>query len=996
MHMAVFNEHKVMELNEFLMCQCSKERGVYCNRHKTELLELYCNECDEAFCMTCQDNLHGYSGHHTLPLTMAVPKLPTVVGKLVENAKKLAKESLPKAIHETSMAKLLLKQRLERAQMEVQEMTECQINLIKEKEEETLCELEGICANKMECLDKEEKRLRENSHQLQNTWTAAEEILKYANNTELLAMKDTLVARLTEVNRKEFSNPSCNLRDETALFFKTNMTSSDLSQIRESFGDIQQSLVSSADVYADGDGLYSSVVGQQETVVIKTRCEYISGLINNFSVHLENHMRREEPVELLDDVEKNGTYKLVLCPQIAGKYKLYITLFKKHIRGSPFCIQVHRKSCSEESDAEDDSGRREKSQASKTFGKERKQMAQRGRVDKSYLLKIRDWIQSDQCSSSNVSPGHRNVPVDTFDELPRGGTVGLNSISSPVAAKTAEWNSTASKVENRDDAVSALVPVKDSEPFPTITENHEGPLLHSGRFCRETCDSNENAIQSSVQLMCSENWDSDNSSAYIPLKSEEKLATKTRKYDLNENYLQCDSSVSVQRNERVENEWDASGIDLSRSNCLESSQTNDTDWACLLDKRRCTSQEIEGDHAELIERKEDLTHQYGEGKSCENSLYENEKSGSSGTPSKRQSVNLSASPCSSVSTMSSGSSRRERWLVKKPPNSGPLRKPSAACLKQSIEKDDSGDIYHLTVKENDSTKEEDTVPMVPDDDLDLDNMIGDKCDVSAALVQKFGSFGKEHGCLRFPLGICVTLTGDHIVTDNANDRVEVFSPGGAFKYSLGKFGQFSRPSAVLVTKLGDIVVKDRIKLHMFSSDGVFLRSFGSMLKSPYGLAIDGQGQIVTLDISMNSCRIFVFDLKGSVRSCKPFEPVMDLSFHKCRFLDVYEDRVIVSDLGNNAVYITTLEGKLLRKFGQKGMGPGQFNEPSGVTVDSKGNILVADSKNDRIQAFRLSGDFIGYVTCQGGVKRPSDILLTKDRHLMVVSFLGHCVKKFRL
>lgn len=37
------------------------------------------------------------------------------------------------------------------------------------------------------------------------------------------------------------------------------------------------------------------------------------------------------------------------------------------------------------------------------------------------------------------------------------------------------------------------------------------------------------------------------------------------------------------------------------------------------------------------------------------------------------------------------------------------------------------------------------------------------------------------------------------------------------------------------------------------------------------------------------------------------------------------------------------------KFGSNGEGNGQFNAPTGVAVDSTGNIIVADWGNSRIQ-----------------------------------------------
>ena len=47
--------------------------------------------------------------------------------------------------------------------------------------------------------------------------------------------------------------------------------------------------------------------------------------------------------------------------------------------------------------------------------------------------------------------------------------------------------------------------------------------------------------------------------------------------------------------------------------------------------------------------------------------------------------------------------------------------------------------------------------------------------------------------------------------------------------------------------------------------------------------------------------------------------------------------------------MTDLQGKLKFTFGRGGYGNGEFYEPSGIEVDSSGNMIIADSKNDRIQ-----------------------------------------------
>src|SRR3989304_4859767 len=50
--------------------------------------------------------------------------------------------------------------------------------------------------------------------------------------------------------------------------------------------------------------------------------------------------------------------------------------------------------------------------------------------------------------------------------------------------------------------------------------------------------------------------------------------------------------------------------------------------------------------------------------------------------------------------------------------------------------------------------------------------------------------------------------------------------------------------------------------------------------------------------------------------------------------------------------------EFLLSFGTLGSGDGQFHDPSGVAVDSGGNIYVADTVNNRIQKFDSNGNFL--------------------------------------
>ena len=78
------------------------------------------------------------------------------------------------------------------------------------------------------------------------------------------------------------------------------------------------------------------------------------------------------------------------------------------------------------------------------------------------------------------------------------------------------------------------------------------------------------------------------------------------------------------------------------------------------------------------------------------------------------------------------------------------------------------------------------------------------------------------------------------------------------------------------------------------------------------------------------------------------------------------DRLYVSDLNLNRVqYFSATTGQYIGQFGSNGNGNGQFSKPLGMSTDGKGNILVADHSNKRVQAFKEDGTFVQVIQCDG-------------------------------
>jgi len=70
-----------------------------------------------------------------------------------------------------------------------------------------------------------------------------------------------------------------------------------------------------------------------------------------------------------------------------------------------------------------------------------------------------------------------------------------------------------------------------------------------------------------------------------------------------------------------------------------------------------------------------------------------------------------------------------------------------------------------------------------------------------------------------------------------------------------------------------------------------------------------------------------------------------------------DSNILVADTKNHRIQILNQFGVLIRVFGKRGFKEGQFNEPTGVTELPNCDIAVADKNNRRVQVFSSKGEF---------------------------------------
>jgi sugar lactone lactonase YvrE len=215
-----------------------------------------------------------------------------------------------------------------------------------------------------------------------------------------------------------------------------------------------------------------------------------------------------------------------------------------------------------------------------------------------------------------------------------------------------------------------------------------------------------------------------------------------------------------------------------------------------------------------------------------------------------------------------------------------------------------------------------------------------KFDRSGTLVTSFGQ-----GMLIFPHGIFVDRDGNVWVTDGQDNAAQ---PQRGAAPAAGGGPQGGRSGPAPGATQGHQVYK-------FSPDGKVLMTLGK----PGGAAApDYFYQPNDVLVAPNG-NVFVSEGHGGANS-------RILKFSK--------------------------EGKLIKSIGRKGRGPGEFDQPHALAMDSQGRLFVGDRGNNRIQILDQDGNFIAEWT---QFSRPSGVYIDKNDILYVADSESGSVSRDR-
>jgi tripartite motif-containing protein 2/3 len=159
---------------------------------------------------------------------------------------------------------------------------------------------------------------------------------------------------------------------------------------------------------------------------------------------------------------------------------------------------------------------------------------------------------------------------------------------------------------------------------------------------------------------------------------------------------------------------------------------------------------------------------------------------------------------------------------------------------------------------------------------------------------------------------------------------------------------------------------------------------------PSGVAVNAQNDIIVADT--NNHRIQIFDKEGRFK----------FQFGECGKRDgqlLYPNRVaVVRTSGDiivtersptHQIQIYNQYGQFVRKFGAN-----ILQHPRGVTVDSKGRIVVVECKVMRVIIFDQAGNVLQKFGCSKHLEFPNGVVVNDKQEIFISDNRAHCVKVF--
>ncbi len=277
--------------------------------------------------------------------------------------------------------------------------------------------------------------------------------------------------------------------------------------------------------------------------------------------------------------------------------------------------------------------------------------------------------------------------------------------------------------------------------------------------------------------------------------------------------------------------------------------------------------------------------------------------------------------------------------------------------------------------------------------------------LSVTPLEIIGEAGADTLQFRNPRGITGDALGNIYIVDSGNHRIQVLDAQGRFRFQFGRLGsgdlEFRTPVDIAYNpRTNHLIISDydNNRLKVYSTQGQLLNIISSAtytvfpLDGPWGLFVAETGKIYVTNIrgknliefaneDMLSWRDYHADSEGNPFMTRPLDVV------------IVSGSFVISDYDRHQLVEIAPAGGVfyLKYFAARGSEANQLFRPSGLSIDRRGYIFVAEAGNQRIQVFTGNVGYVGHWSGVYNIKfrSPQGLYTDKQNRLCIADTGNH-------
>ncbi|XP_052795096.1 tripartite motif-containing protein 3-like isoform X2 [Mya arenaria] len=382
-HQDKHEDHVITEVPELSNNHVSEDvctSNLVCTNHAGNPLQFYCTSCETGVCETCTTSEHV--SHTVISLQDAVGEHKSSLATLMSAAREQI-PTLHEAINNITEVEQVLASQTEVAEGKITEAFDELVKLMNERKSTLLKDLSNVYNKKKEVLTHQKEHLESVVNKINNSCDFTEETLSHGSSSEILLVRKEMSQKLhdlsTSVVRKE--------PEENEYVSFDTAHCQGLKKSVGTLGYIRHNCAVAYNTTATGEGLRHAIVNKPAVITISTK-DKNGELVKTSHSLVDSELTASNGDRIIPAItdQQNGTYELVYLLPREDDYSMFIKLFGRQIKGSPFKVKAMKASIDGHGDSASSTSKIPRTAAVKQKGTKRPSSSRSGSNRKSNVI----------------------------------------------------------------------------------------------------------------------------------------------------------------------------------------------------------------------------------------------------------------------------------------------------------------------------------------------------------------------------------------------------------------------------------------------------------------------------------------------------------------------------------------------------------------------------------------------------------------------------------